>query len=123
MIDFILALITNATNYINAYDAVHVLPFAAAAFIGLVFTVFMPLMVYVMRETPEQTIERVMPIVRVYDKAMEDIAHGHKIGLYTDAQCQARVDEYKVIRQAFADELVLAYARQLEAAKKKGAKQ
>lgn len=128
MIDFILALISTITSFNATYNATHLLPLSAALFTLLIFVVFVPLMMYVCREKPEQTIERITPILHVYDKAIAaaQISIDCQPGTYVAAQCERRVAEYKALRQPFADEMVLAYARLVEAQKKaakKGAKQ
>ena len=105
MIDVILALISTLISFNDEYNATHMLPLSVAVFTLIIFTVIVPFMLYMMRELPEQAIERITPIIAVYDKAIEDVARGHKAGVYTDAKCQAIVDEYKALRQPFLDEL------------------
>ena len=73
MIDFILALINTVISFNAEYNATHLLPFATAAFMGLMCVVVLPLLMYMMRETPVRTIARIAPIIHVYDTAIERV--------------------------------------------------
>ncbi|KII34862.1 hypothetical protein NL64_06260 [Pseudomonas fluorescens] len=119
MIDYILALISTVISFNAEYNATHLLPLSMALFMAFIFMVLMPFMMYVMRETPEQTIERVTPIVGIYDNALALAARQHAAGNYAQARYEARVAELHAMRQPFLDELAVAQA----AVAAKGAKQ
>lgn len=110
MIDFILALIDSVISFNTEYNATHLLPLSAALFTLAVFTVFMPLMMYMMRETPEATIERVSGIIAVYDNAVDAVTQAHAAGNYSQARYEVRMAELHTMRQPFVEELEAALA-------------
>jgi hypothetical protein len=105
MIDFILALINTLISFNAEYNATHMLPLSMVVFTSAIFTVFVPFMMYMMRETPAQAIERVTPIVSIYDSALALAARQHAAGNYTQARYEERVAELHALRQPFLDEL------------------